>query len=339
MRKQLYICVVVALLIIAPRFAAAQQNPVYDQYMLNMYLINPAVAGYEGVTELYLYGREQWVGYRDRPRTYSLSFQTRIYQDWGFTGKRRAVRRGKHWGAFVENITRPSMGIGAILYNDINGRMRRTGLQGSYSYLFLGGPVMYSIGLSLSLQQYAANVLPEDLYNPMEPDPLVMAGQPNSGFAPDAGVGFLASNADFFAGFSVANLLQNALQFGKDNRLTAYRQLRQYHVMGGYRFTPGRDHFAMEPSAVVVLTERLGWMVDVNFKCYYRSNYWAGVSFRALSNLIVMGGLRYKRFLVGYSYEYALGSSHTATRFGSHEFMLGWRMGDLDNRGNVIRKF
>ncbi len=327
------------MVLVLPRYVAAQQNPVYDQYMLNMYLVNPAVAGYEGVTELYLYGREQWVGYADRPRTYSLSFQTRIYQDKGFSGKRRAVRRGNHWGSLANTIVRPSMGIGAILYNDINGRMRRTGIQGSYSYLFYGGPIMYSIGLSVSLQQYSANILPEDLYDPMIDDPLVMAGKPNSGFAPDAGVGFLASNKDFFAGVAVSNLLQNSLQFGRDNRMTAYRQQRQYHIMGGYRFTPGRDDFALEPSAVVVLTEQLGWMVDVNFKGYYRSSYWAGLSFRSLSNLVVMAGLRYQRFLIGYAYEYALGSNFTSTRFGSHEFMLGWRMGDIDRRGNIVRKF
>ena len=40
----------------------SQQLPVYSQYMMNKFLINPAVAGSEGYTSFNLTAREQWIG-------------------------------------------------------------------------------------------------------------------------------------------------------------------------------------------------------------------------------------------------------------------------------------
>jgi len=37
----------------------SQQLPIYSQYMMNSYLLNPAVAGHEGYTSLNLTVREQ----------------------------------------------------------------------------------------------------------------------------------------------------------------------------------------------------------------------------------------------------------------------------------------
>jgi hypothetical protein len=58
--------------------ASSQQVPLYSQYMLNGFLLNPAVAGSEGYTAVNLTAREQWIGMKHAPGTYALSFQTRI---------------------------------------------------------------------------------------------------------------------------------------------------------------------------------------------------------------------------------------------------------------------
>ena len=58
MKKLLYI---LFLLLFAARIYA-QQVPLYSQYMMNGFLLNPAVAGSEGYTAINLTAREQWLG-------------------------------------------------------------------------------------------------------------------------------------------------------------------------------------------------------------------------------------------------------------------------------------
>ncbi len=55
-----------------------QQLPVYSQYMMNKFLINPAVAGSEGYTAFNLTSRKQWLGIKDAPLTFAASGQTRL---------------------------------------------------------------------------------------------------------------------------------------------------------------------------------------------------------------------------------------------------------------------
>src|SRR5665647_2019055 len=56
----------------------AQQVPMYSQYIMNGFLINPSFAGRDGYTSVNLTVREQWTGMAQAPSTYALSFQTRI---------------------------------------------------------------------------------------------------------------------------------------------------------------------------------------------------------------------------------------------------------------------
>src|SRR6056297_2239729 len=59
----------------------AQQVPLYSKYMLNGFLLDPVIAGAEGYTAVNLTGREQWIGFKDAPGTYEISFQTRILKN------------------------------------------------------------------------------------------------------------------------------------------------------------------------------------------------------------------------------------------------------------------
>ena len=52
----------------------AQQVPMYSQYIMNGFLINPSFAGRDGYTTVNLTVREQWVGMDGAPSTYAASF-------------------------------------------------------------------------------------------------------------------------------------------------------------------------------------------------------------------------------------------------------------------------
>ena len=53
---------ILALLISIPSLAIAQQSPLYSQYMLNDFVINPAIAGSKPFYPLRVNAREQWEG-------------------------------------------------------------------------------------------------------------------------------------------------------------------------------------------------------------------------------------------------------------------------------------
>ena len=56
----------------------AQQKPVYTQYILNNYIINPAITGIENYTDVKISYRNQWTGIDGAPVTTYLSIQGQV---------------------------------------------------------------------------------------------------------------------------------------------------------------------------------------------------------------------------------------------------------------------
>src|SRR5690242_5725627 len=59
-------------------FALGQQQPHYTQYIINNYIINPAITGIENYTDIKLSHRNQWVGLQDAPVTTYLTIHKPI---------------------------------------------------------------------------------------------------------------------------------------------------------------------------------------------------------------------------------------------------------------------
>src|SRR5437879_3864453 len=51
----------------------AQQRSSYTQYILNNYILNPALTGIENYTDVKISARDQWVGLNGAPRTAYLT--------------------------------------------------------------------------------------------------------------------------------------------------------------------------------------------------------------------------------------------------------------------------
>lgn len=328
MLKRIYIAV--ALIVCGLGSGFAQQQPVYSQYMLNTYLINPAVAGAEGLTAFNLTARKQWAGYAEGPSTYAVSAQTRILKT-SFRNRSRLIK------ARVRK-RRPSgrVGLGAFVYNDMNARVRRTGLQGTYAYHIYMRDVQLSFGASLSLYQFSINVNQADLYNPELIDPLIGNNQKIS---PDANFGFMVSTEKYYAGLSTTSLFQSSIQFGSGNPKDAYRVLRQYYLIGGYRIEPYKSPYAIEPSVLLTTNEKLQYSVDINVKGYYKQDYWAGISFRTTGAMVMMFGARYQQFTFGYAFDQNFNDLSTLSKFGSHEIMIGYKIGDTARRYRWLNRF
>lgn len=81
-RSSLHSCFLVALIILMLFFSQqslqAQQRPHYTQYVINPFIINPAIAGIDNYGDLKISGRDQWAGLSGAPRTTYLTLHAPI---------------------------------------------------------------------------------------------------------------------------------------------------------------------------------------------------------------------------------------------------------------------
>jgi len=320
----------------------AQQLPVYSQYMMNAFLLNPAVAGHEGYTAINLTAREQWLGLKDAPSTYAVSAQTRLLRN-SFIAKSASIRKRQRVMSRSGRV-----GYGMYAYTDMAGAFNRTGVQGTYSYHIPMKSSQLSFGVSLTGFQFRID---ENKMKLLDADDQLLLDTKKSAFVPDANFGAYFSNAHLYAGASAMQLFQSPLKMGGDKDGPGFKMVRHYFAMAGYRFEIGKD-LLMEPSFLFKTTEQFIAQVDVNAKLYISENYWAGISYRTGgsysiveesmngkgSAVIIMGGLKVDRYYFGYAFDYTFNAIGART-WGSHEIMAAVKFGDTARRYRWLNRY
>jgi len=322
------ILIILSILSLTVNTVMSQQEPVFSQYTMNQFLINPAFAGSEGYTSFNLTARQQWLGFDGAPMTQAISGQTRISKT-SYVSKSRSVRKRI-------KRRRPSgkIGIGGYLYNDQNGPIGRTGLELSYAYHLFVNDGQLSLGLSLSAYQFRVNTSELVGVNPDDP---LLASARESMFIPDGSVGIYYTFLPFYIGLSAKNLFQASVKFGSDNSFGDYQQLRHYYLTTGYKYDMGND-FEIEPSILLKTTELFNLQTDVTLKGYYKRDYWLGFSYRTGNAFITMVGVKVDRLYFGYAFDYSLNDIQRIS-YGSHEIMIGLKFGDNSRRYRWLNRF
>lgn len=322
MRKLIYI--LSALLFLVP-YSSAQQVPLYSQYTMNGFLLNPAVAGSEGYTAINLTAREQWLGLRDAPKTHALSGQTRLLKK-SYISKRSSIRRKPAAGSRSGKV-----GLGAYVFNDKNGPIDRTGLQLTYAYHIRMKRSQLSFGLSGVAYQFSVD---ENKIRFQYEDEFWQFAD-KSIFIPDANIGVYYTDPRIFAGLSMSQLFQSALKLGEQG-YAQYKMKRYYHLIGGYDIVVN-DFFSIEPS-FLIKTSGFVWQADFNTKFIFNEEYWGGLSYRTGGSLIFMGGVKVDKYFFGYAFDYTL-SSIMKHSYGSHEFMIAIKFGDNARRYRWLNRY
>ena len=328
--KPLKIIAVIGLLAVMP-VLSAQQFPLYSQYMMNGFLLNPSYAGSDYYTTFGLTVREQWLSLPDAPSTYAAAFQTRILND-SYITKSTAVRK---------KIDRPTkggrVGVGGYLFSDHNGIMHRTGLQLAYAYhLSLGIEQQLSFGLSLSAYQYFVDIngalMPDDVQDEL------LNSYDQVVYIPDANFGVSYQTRRYYAGFAMTNLFRGALMIGNGGE-NGRSELGHYFLTGGIRFYPGVD-WILEPSVMLKSSDMVfkSFQVDLTGRVYYKDDYWLGLSYRTGDAVILLAGLKVDRFYLGYAFDFTLSEIRSYT-YGTHELTFLARFGDNPRRYRWINKY
>src|SRR5882757_2848319 len=115
-----------------------QAKPFYTQYVLNNYILNPAVTGIENYTDVKLDLRKQWVNIDGAPVTSYFSIQGPIgKKDFRTSPTSFQVPGDNPRGPkYIDDYqaSEPHHGIGLIAVNDKAGYINRWSVYGTYAY-------------------------------------------------------------------------------------------------------------------------------------------------------------------------------------------------------------
>jgi len=307
----------------------AQQLPIYSQYMLNGFMVNPAMAGHDGYTSFNTTARQQWLGFGQAPRTYSASWQTRVLRR-----SYKIINRPVKSDNRLRPSTKGRVGLGAYLINDVNANVARTGASFTYAYHIFMNRQQLSFGLAAKAFQYRINS--DELTFGEEGDPVMDGNFKTVAYSPDADFGVFFRDPNYFVGFSVSNLLQSAVKVG-GNEIADFKTFRHYWFLGAYRFRLS-DMLELEPGTILKTTENWNPQGDFTLKLHFNEQFWGGLSYRTNKSVIMLLGVKVESLFFGYSFDWAF-SEIGHFNYGSHEITLSYKLGDNARRYKWLNRY
>lgn len=322
---------ILACLLLTGLAAPAQQRPHYTQYILNNYILNPALSGIENYTDIKISGREQWRGLPGSPTTFYLS----VHAPLGKSDQRISATsfsmpgENPRGSAYWENYTAaaPHQGVGLSVVNDRTGNFERLNANISYAY-HLGLSATTNIALGVAggvarLNYNRSNAAPADPNDPA----IGNANGVNSNWKPDLNTGVWIYSRNYFAGFSAQQVIPQNFQPGTAGE--GIKQVPHWFATAGYRVLLTED-VNVTPSAMLKFVSGTPSFpqFDLNVKFQYRDILWAGGSYRLENGFAAMLGMKLANTVnLGYAYDFTQTVLNTASR-GTHELVLGFILGN-----------
>ncbi len=263
---------------IACTAAHAQQVPQYTQYVLNMFAINPAVAGSKDCIDVHLGYRQQWVGFPGAPVTGWATISGTIGP------KRRSFHANRQ-------------GIGAFVQSDATGPLGQTTFQLAYAYhVQMKRDVFLSLGMFAGVTQERLSL---GLVNATDNNDPALLNSSSVLVYPEITPGLWLYSKTTWAGLSIQQALGNRIKgLGTDGRLT-----RHFDLTLGHRYRVSR-HFDAVPSGLLKLSPGSPVALDLGVMMEYKKQFALGVSYRnqdAVAFMLKVPFLKY--FSLGYSYD------------------------------------
>ena len=309
----------------------AQQRPHYTQYILNQYIINPAITGIENYTDIKVSHRHQWTGIQDAPVTTYFTIHTPIGKsDFRTTPTSfKAEGENPRGTAYWENYTAasPHHGIGLQVINDRTGPINQFGAYVTYAWhLGISPRTSLSAGFGAGVNNIRLNAGKLDFDVPV--DPAVYSSGMINRVKPDFNAGLYLYSDKFFVGLSAQQIIPQRIRFtGEEVGTVKGKLLPHLFATAGYRFLLDED-FNFIPSVLVKYIGPLPVQADVNAKLQYRDLAWIGASYRVEDGFAGMAGLNFSNAVnVGYAYDYTTSGLNNFSK-GTHEIIVGFMLGN-----------
>ncbi|HZY80124.1 MAG TPA: type IX secretion system membrane protein PorP/SprF [Cyclobacteriaceae bacterium] len=298
MRKGLFF---LSLLLLFARYAEAQQDPQFTQYMFNTLYYNPAFAGVEGVTKFTAIHRSQWLGYSPTvgsggaPTTQLITFTTPLFKQ--------------------------NSGVGAYIVRDMLGPQSNLEAQLSYAYHLAVKDGKLSLGLRTGI--YSQTIDFNKYIAIDRNDPKLAVEGLMSQTRLDLAAGAFFRKEKYYAGLSFNHLTKAEFDFGVNQRSPLQTHM---YFTGGYFYEVNFDlRFQF---MTLVKTDFTKTTFDVGGIAHIKDTMWGGLSFRQSEAAILLLGysfLKDKSLKLGYALDYVI-KDQEAKQPTSHEFMLTYEL-------------
>ncbi len=310
----------------------AQQRPHYTQYILNNYIVNPALTGIENYTDIKLSYRNQWVGFPGAPQTLYASVHAPLgKQDYrtsptSFQIPGENPRGRAYWEEYT--AAEPHHGVGGSVINFKTGYINRFYATASYAYhIGLTPKLNLSAGFAAGASFTTIDASKIQLANPVDPAIGGAAGELRK-IRPELNAGLWLYSDRFFAGAAAQQIIPQRVSLVENQ---FYNSTLVPHFFGtlGYRFMVN-DDVNIIPSTMVRYIPSMPLFIDVNIKAQYQDRVWVGGNYRIREGFAAMAGINISNTF-NISYAYDVNNSKYLLRYmqrGTHEIMLGFLLGN-----------
>ncbi|SKA12397.1 PorP/SprF family type IX secretion system membrane protein [Sediminibacterium ginsengisoli] len=311
----------------------AQQRPYYTQYIMNNYILNPAVAGIENYWDAKASHRMQWIGVQDAPVTTYFTIQGPLKKgDYdrlnptSFHASGSNPRGPAYWRDYV--AAEPHHGIGFTILNDKTGPLNRFAAYGSYAYhMGISPGTSISAGVSVGITNMSLDASKLN-FGSVTVDPAVAGSGVINKIRPDISAGLWLYSKDYFLGIAAQQIVPQQIAFS-DNQVYVEKGKLIPHLFfsAGYRI-PVSDDVSLLPSALIRYISPLPVGFDINAKVQYQDLLWLGGSYRYKDGYAAMAGVNLNRNInIGYSYDLQTSNLNTVSK-GTHEILVGFLIGN-----------
>ena len=234
---------------------AAQQDPIFTQYMFNGQIYNPAYAGMWEKIGFTALVREQWAGINRAPLTEAVSFHTPLNNE--------------------------SVGLGLNIMNDTYGREQRLSVLADYSYeIYLTPQRRLRFGIKFGFVNYKNPLTEYKLYPDNEFD-IAFSQDVNLNFLPNFGIGAFLYQDNYYIGLAIPKLVENDLKDNYHNYSTK-AELRTLYLNGGYifQFYTG-NKIVLKPTSMIRASLGVPIQWDLAINVFLKEKLWLGIMNRS----------------------------------------------------------
>lgn len=320
-----FVLVILAVLL---QLEVRAQDPAFSQFYANPLYLNPAYAGNTECGRLSLNYRNQWPSLSNAYLTYNV--------------------------AYDQSLAAINSGYGLMVMNDQqgDGAYNRTSINAYYSYkLQLASNMDLSFGVKAAYLQEELSwekLIFADQINPVtggiNASSMETVPDNNEVNNVDFGAGLLFGYDNFFfAGIAADHLTQPEMSFYNDDNYTIPMKLTIHTglVINASRGGLGiqrPDDITIEPNLMFVQQgdfRQLNAGMYVNIHTFVLGG-WFRHAFENMDAVLVLAGINYQNFRIGYSYDFTL-SEIGGSSGGAHEISFAWNFCIIKDSKRVIR--
>jgi type IX secretion system PorP/SprF family membrane protein len=287
---------ILSIMVVAfPLNLLGQMFPLSDHYEVNALAINPAYAGCQDALSLTASYRDQWVGFKDAPKSYIMSVHSPVFND--------------------------RIGLGLLVENNSIGIFKERSFFGNYAYRLelREGKLAMGLGFGVTVSNTAWNELIA-----ADPNDDQLLNSATSAVLPNFSLGMYYYTKKYYFGISMPLFLSHEL----DENTAKYKISNNFSGCN-YFFTGGYElgispQVKFLPSVLIKYHPDNPVQIDINTRISLKDKIWMGIGYRSKDMLVGMLQCQLNYQLrMGYAYDFNFGDIGKYIN-GSHEIVLNY---------------